>query len=32
MRGCQEGGVVMEIGQNDEGGDREEWFDIARTH
>ncbi len=33
MRGCQKGGVMMEIGQNDGGGDRREWweYDIAHT-
>lgn len=34
MHGCQKGGVMMEIGQNDGGGDKgERWeYDIARTH
>lgn len=34
MHGCQKGGVMMEIGQNDGGGDRgERWeYDIAHTH
>jgi len=34
MHGCQKGGVMREIGQNDGGGDRgERWeYDIAHTH
>lgn len=33
MLGCQKGGVMMEIGQNDGGGDRgDQWeYDIAQT-
>lgn len=34
MLACQKGGVTMEIGQNDGGGDRgERWeYDVAHTH
>lgn len=33
MLGCQKGGVMMEIGQNDGGGDNREWweYDIVQT-
>lgn len=33
MHGCQKGGVMMEIGQNDGGGDNREWweYDIVQT-
>lgn len=33
MHGCQKGGVMMEIGQNDGGGDNREWWecDIVQT-